>query len=62
MMATESIVRERLGEQETWTQGDSGALGVALRQLHDAVEKLHDYELENADEPAFALEFGDTAL
>jgi hypothetical protein len=53
--ATESIVRERLGDQASWTDEDSAELRAAISQLNDAVDTLHQYELGNEAEPSFVL-------
>ncbi|MDQ1545052.1 MAG: hypothetical protein QOK08_2690 [Actinomycetota bacterium] len=53
--ATEAIVRERLGDQASWTAEDSVELRAAISQLNDAVETLHHYELGNEAEPSFVL-------
>jgi hypothetical protein len=53
--ATEAIVRERLGDQTSWTDEDSAELRAAISQLNDAVETLHHYELCNEAEPSFVL-------
>jgi hypothetical protein len=53
--ATEAIVRERLGDQVSWSDEDSAELRAAISQLNDAVETLHQYELGNEAEPSFVL-------
>jgi hypothetical protein len=53
--ATEAIVRERLGDQASWTDEDSAELRAAISQLNDAVDTLHRYELGNEAEPSFVL-------
>jgi hypothetical protein len=53
--ATEAIVRERLGDQTSWTDEDSAELRAASSQLTDAVDTLHRYELGNEAEPSFVL-------
>lgn len=56
--ATEVIVRERLGDGHAWAQEDGAELRASVSQLQLAAERLHDYPLSNADEPAFVLDLG----